>query len=143
MPCDSGPNDGLRYRPAAVAQVDQVALEIVRDDDHVPATLQRQPLIELQQELRIASSEVTLRGSGSQQWRAVDARQLARQHHRFPDKLRWSQLLHGVVRVTQDRNQSSSYLQKRRAAISVLPSPFPSPFCRGYKSVYDVVSRIS
>lgn len=71
---DSGPNDGLRYRAAAAAQVDQVALEVVRDDDHVPAALQWQPLAELQQESRLASSQVALRrGWASQQW-IIDAR---------------------------------------------------------------------
>lgn len=129
VPCDSGPNDGLRYRSAAVAQVDQITLEIVRDDDHVPAALQRQPFVELQQESRIASSEATLRRSGSQR-RAVDARQLARQHHRFPHKLRRSQFLHGVLRATEDRSQGSDLLTKasrsnQRSSFSP-PSPFSS-----------------
>lgn len=39
VPRDSGPNDGLRYRSAAVAQVDQVAPEIIRDDNYVSAAL--------------------------------------------------------------------------------------------------------
>lgn len=133
VPRDSGPNNGLRYRPTAVAQVDQITLEIVRDDDHVPAALQRQPLVELQQESWIASSEATLRRSGSQQRRTVDARQLARQHHRFPHKLRRSQFLHGVLRATEDRSQGSDLLTK--ASRSNQRSSFspPSAFCRGYK----------
>lgn len=141
VPRDSGPDDGLRYRPAAVAQVDQVAPEVVRDDDHVPAALQRQPLIELQQEPWVASSEAALRRGGSQR-RAVDARQLARQHHRLPHKLRRSQFLHGVLRATVDRSQGSDLLTK--ASRSNQRSSFlslPLPFCRGCKHVYDVVSR--
>lgn len=47
VPRNSGSDDSLQYRPAAITQVDQVALEIIRDDDHVSATLQRQPLVEL------------------------------------------------------------------------------------------------
>lgn len=111
MPRDSGSNDGLWYRPAAVAQVDQVTLEIVRDDDHVSAALQWQPLVELQQESRIAPPEATLCRGGSQR-RTVDARQLARQHHRLPHKLRGSQFLHGVLRATKDRSQGSDLLTK-------------------------------
>lgn len=57
---DSSPHNGLRYRPAAVAHVHQVAPEIVRDNDHVSIALQRQSFIELQQESRIASSETAI-----------------------------------------------------------------------------------
>lgn len=39
MSRDSSSNDGLRHRPIAVAQVDQVALEIVRHDNHNPVAL--------------------------------------------------------------------------------------------------------
>lgn len=97
VPRDSGANHGLRNRSAAIAQTHQVALEIVRDDDHVAAALQRESFAELQQVSGIASPEVTLRRCGPSQ-RIVDARQFTRQHHRLPQQLRRPQLLHRVLR---------------------------------------------
>lgn len=140
MSRDSGPNDGLRYRPAAATQVDQVALEIVRYDNHDPVALQREPFVELQQESGIASSEAAFRG-GPQQ-RTVNARQFARQHHRFSYKLRRSQFLHSVLRMTE-REEIRVAVTYKTTLSTIGPSSFTPLFLRSIENTNARFATIS